>query len=159
MILSCSPAVFDTLFTHPHPFYAVPDTFPVRFMPGDRIELTRDGDMMQRFVAEVIDVRLNAKSHQWILTLHPIADIPAYIATPGGMLTVHGDAHDQYPGYSIWIDNAEAAVVEWDSDFRCLVLRTYNDHDDEPQYYHQWNGTPLPPNDRLSSPGGPSHDE
>ena len=159
MILSCAPDAFDALFTHPHPFYAVPDTFPVRFIPGDRIELTRDGDMMQRFVAEVIDVRLNAKAHQWILTLHPIADIPAYIATPAGLLMVHADDHDPHAGYSIWIDDTEAAAVEWHPDSHCLVLRTYNDHNATPQYYHQWNGVPMPADLLHSDPGGASHDQ
>ncbi len=159
MIISCSPDVFRSLLAHPHPYYPVPDTFPVRFVPGDRIEFSCDGDMMQRLVAEVIDVRLNAKAHQWTLALHPIADIPAYIDTPGGLLTVRGDNQSRYPGYSIWIDNTEAAGVEWHPEHHSLVLRTFNGHDKNPQHYHKWDGAPLPSNFWGSSEGGRCHDD
>lgn len=66
------------------------------------------------------------------------------VKTPGGSLTVSVDETlDEYPGVSIDINGSLAAVVEWHTDRHCFVLRTYNDHDEDPQHYHQWDGTAI----------------
>ena len=71
---------------------------------------------------------------------------PVRIATAGGVIAAAFDTTaGNYPGISILIDNTIAAVVEWHETEQCLVLRTYNDHNDDPQHYHRWDGTSLLP--------------
>lgn len=66
------------------------------------------------------------------------------VTTPGGVIQAVADADDGYPGIVLQIEGTVAAVVEWHPEHKCLVLRTYNANQDDPQHYHRWDGTALP---------------
>lgn len=70
------------------------------------------------------------------------AALPSKIVTPGGILSVSAD--EEYPGYIISVDESGAAVVEWHPEHQSIVVRTYNNHDEEPQHYHRWDGSAVP---------------
>lgn len=61
------------------------------------------------------------------------------VETPGGTIAaLISESHDEYPGIAIEINGVLAAVVEWHEVYRCFVLRTYTQTENEPWYYHRW---------------------
>ncbi len=117
---------------------------------GDRIqyvEAVESGDPTGRSVSVVVtDVFRGSESPIALLSIRRIQD-QTLIATPQGPLTVVADDSniEDYPGFSVLVGETLAAVVEWHSEKHTIVLRTYNDHEDEPQHYHRWDGTALEP--------------
>ncbi len=117
---------------------------------GDRIqfvEAMESSDPTGRAVSVVVtDVFRSADAPIALLSIRRLQD-QMLISTPEGPLTVVADDSniEDYPGFSVLVGETLAAVVEWHSEKHTIVLRTYNDHEDEPQHYHSWNGTPLEP--------------
>ena len=81
---------------------------------------------------------------QSLLSIRRLSDLTT-VSTPGGMITAEADPDAPYPGIALSINGTGATVVEWHEVEQCFVLRTYNDHEDESQPYHRWDGTPIAP--------------
>jgi len=114
----------------------------------DRIqyhELNANGECTGRTVS-VIVTNVQPIAGSVLLSIRRLHDALT-VSAPGGTIEMSanpGDVHKQdYPGMNLLINDRLAVVVEWHPKYQNFVIRTYNDHDDEPQYYHCWDGTPL----------------
>ena len=147
MMIYCPSAHFNAIYTG----RCTADLFGsgnLVFEPNDRIqyhELDATGKPTGRTVSVVVtDVQPIAGSV--LLSIRRLQDALS-VSVPNGTIAVTADSSDVheegYPGMGLFINDQLAAVVEWHPDYRSFVIRTYNDHDDEPQHYHRWDGTPL----------------
>lgn len=120
----------------------------LRFAVGDHITIEEIADdaTVPTSVAVVVTDVLRQEGHDSLLSIRRVCDLTD-IPTPGGTLRVEAslDMIEDYPGFSVYINNQLAAVVEWHLDEHTFALRTYNEEDGEPQHYHRWDGTLLNP--------------
>lgn len=150
MVIACSTDQFEPIYEGVRTATVI-EEYGIQFAVGDRIcyqEVNGIGAPTGRTVSVVVtDVfRIDDNDPRPLLSIRRDVDFTK-IHTPGGTLAVAADNSylDAYPGFAVFIEGALASVVEWHEDERTFALRTYNDHDEEPQHYHRWNGTPLQP--------------
>ncbi len=150
MILALPSHDFQAIAQGQRTGLLVSESDNLRFAAGDRLrieELPSDSVASDAVTVVVTDVWRPAGPERYsLLSIRRDVDFTE-IRTPGGTLTVAADDSylDAYPGFAVFIEGKLAAVVEWHVDEQAFALRTYNDHDDEPQHYHRWDGTALEP--------------
>lgn len=146
MILALPSDEFQAIAQGRRTGLLVSESDNLRFAAGDRlrIEALPSNSGTSDAVTVVVTDVWRREGHDAFLTVHRLGDLTA-IPTPGGTLRVaaHPDMMDDYPGFALFINDQLAAVVEWHVGEQSFALRTYNDHDDEPQHFHRWDGSPL----------------
>ncbi|NMP24685.1 hypothetical protein [Sulfobacillus harzensis] len=142
MIVTCPKDQFDPINQGVRTATII-EEHGIQFAVGDRIRYEEVDDMgapTGRTVSVVVtDVcRTGGNDSRPLLSIRRDVDLTE-IRTPGSTLTVGADDSylDAYPGFAVFIEGKLAAVVEWHVDERAFALRTYNDHDGEPQHYHR----------------------
>ena len=140
MIIAFPPEDFTAIAQDRRTALAVAEG-PLRLAPGDRIRIEDTTQAAHAVTVVVTDVWRH-DGQDSLVSIRRLADL-SEVPTPGGIVRAIADPDDDYGGIALSIDGQVAAVVEWHPDHQSMVLRTYNDHDEEPQHYHRWDGEPL----------------
>lgn len=140
MIMSFPPKNFLAIAQGRRTALAVAEG-PLRLAPGDRIRI-EDTTQPARTVTVVVTDVWRHDGQDSLVSIRRLADL-SEIPTPGGVIRAIADPDDDYGGIALTIDGQVAAVVEWHPIHHSMVLRTYNNHDEEPQHYHRWDGSAL----------------